>query len=339
MRQLVISSPGVVELREAETPEPGPGEILVLTMAVGICGSDLHALAGAHPFITLPCVPGHEVVGVVGKTGEGVTGLKAGMRVILEPNLVCGQCPYCRSGRYNVCERLRVVGCQTAGAMADAFTAPANRFHVIPDSLTDAQAALAEPLSTAVHAVRMAGQLAGAAVAVLGGGTIGLLTLIAAVRAGARAVAVSEPRESKRRRALRLGAAFCADPLTADPVPAIREALGGHADVTFDCVSSQASTVQAIRLAENGGTVMVVGVAAEDVTIPLSIIQDREIRLAGSAMYVRQDVLRAIDLMSDGVVPAGELVTATLPLAEGAQAFKRAASGDDVKVHLYPARA
>jgi 2-desacetyl-2-hydroxyethyl bacteriochlorophyllide A dehydrogenase len=306
----------------------------VLTKAVGICGSDLHALAGTHPFIALPCVPGHEVVGVIGKTGEGVTGLEAGMRVILEPNLVCGRCPYCRAGRYNICQQLKVVGCQTAGAMADAFTAPASRFHPVPDSLTDTQAALVEPLSTAVHAVRMAGQLAGADVAVLGGGTIGLLTLIAAIRAGARAVAVSEPRDSKRQRALRLGAAFCADPLMADPVPPIREALGGHADVTFDCVSSQASTGQAIRLAENGGTVMVVGVAAKDVTIPLPIIQDREIRLAGSAMYVREDVLRAIDLMTDGAVPAGELVTATLLLAEGAQAFKRAASGDDVKVHL-----
>ena len=87
--------------------------------------------------------------------------------------------------------------------MADAFTAPASRFHVIPDSLSDAQAALVEPLSTAVHAVRMAGPLAGAAVAVLGGGTIGLLTLTAAVRAGARAVAVSEPRDSKRQRVRR----------------------------------------------------------------------------------------------------------------------------------------
>jgi len=324
----------VVELRDAETPEPGPGEVQVLTTVVGICGSDLHALAGTHPFTTLPCVPGHEVAGVVGKTGPGVTGLQAGLRVTLEPSLYCGQCPYCRAGRYNLCERLKVVGCQATGAMADAFTAPASRLHVIPDSLTDAQAALVEPLSTAVHAVRMAGPLAGAAVAVLGGGTIGLLTVIAAVRAGARAVAVSEPRDSKRQRALRLGAAYCADPLTADPVPAMRQALGGQADVTFDCVSSQASTAQAIRLAENGGTVMVVGVAAEDVTIPLQIIQDREIRLAGSAMYVRQDVLRAMELMADGAVPAGELVTATLPLADGAQAFRRAASGNDVKVQL-----
>jgi len=259
------------------------------------------------------------------------------MRVILGPDLYCGQCGYCRPGRYIPCQRLRVAGCQATGATADAFTAPAGRFHAVPDSMTDAQAALLEPLSTAVHAVRMVGQLAGAAVAVPGGGTIGLLTVTAAVRAGARAVAVSDPRDGKRQRALRLGAASCAGPLTADPVPAMRETPGGHADVTFDCVSSQASTAQAIRLAENGGTVMVTGVAAGDVTIPLPVIQHRQIRLAGSAIDVRQEVLRAIELMADGAVPAGELVTATLTLTEGAQAFKQAASGHDVKIHLVTA--
>jgi 2-desacetyl-2-hydroxyethyl bacteriochlorophyllide A dehydrogenase len=334
MRQLVISSPGVVELRDAPVPDPGPGDVRVLTRQVGICGSDLHALAGLHPFVSLPCVPGHEVVGVVDQAGDGVTGLAPGTRVVLEPNLVCGECAYCRSGRYNICERLKVVGCQTEGAMADAFTAPASRFHVIPDSLTDTQAALIEPLSTATHAVRMAGDLAGASVAVLGGGTIGLLLVIAARQAGSRAVAVSEPRASKRERAERLGAAFCADPLAADPVPAIRAALCGRADVIFDCVSAPASITQAIALAENGGAVIAVGVAQRDVTIPLPIIQDREIRISGSAMYVRDDVLAAISLIAEGAVPADDLVTAILPLTEGAKAFKLAAGGDEVKVHL-----
>jgi len=334
MRQLVIASPGVVDLRDVPVPEPGPGEVRVRTRQVGICGSDLHALSGRHPFIRLPCVPGHEVVGVVDQAAPGVTGLAPGARVILEPNVVCGECAYCRSGRYNICERLTVIGCQTPGAMADAFTAPASRFHVIPDILTDAQAALIEPLSTAAHAVRAAGDLAGASVAVLGGGAIGLLTLIVALLAEPSAVAVSEPRAAKRERAAGLGAAFCADPLADDPAAAIRQALGGRADVTFDCVSTQASMTQAIALAENGGSIITVGVAENDVTVALPIIQDREIRIAGSAMYVRTDVLRAISIMAGGAVPASELITATLPLSEGAQAFARAASGDEVKVHL-----
>lgn len=334
MRQAVIVSTGLVEVRESDLPEPGPGEVRVRTRAVGICGSDLHALAGAHPFISLPCVPGHEVVGVVDSVGPGVGELSPGARVILEPNLVCGECAYCRSGRYNICTRLRVVGCQTAGAMADAFVAPAARFQVAPPGLSDAGAALVEPLSTAVHAVRLAGDLAGRTVAVLGGGTIGLLTVIAARHAGASAVAVSEPRSSKRERAGRLGAAFTCDPLAGDPVASIRAALGGRADVTFDCVSSQASVAQAVGLAENGGTVMVVGVAERDVTVPLPIIQDREVRLAGSAMYVREDVLRAISLVADGTVDVSELVTASLLLEEAAAAFRLAAGGDEVKVQL-----
>jgi L-iditol 2-dehydrogenase len=334
MRRVIVRSPGLVEVVEAEVPTPGPGEVRARSAVVGICGSDLHALAGQHPFIELPYAPGHEVVGVVDALGPGVTGPALGARVLLEPNLVCGRCPYCMSGRYNLCENLAVVGCQTAGGMADAFVAPAGRFHLVPEGMTDAQAALVEPMSTATHAVRMAGDLDGQRVAVLGGGSIGLLTLVAARKAGAATVALTEPRRAKREIALRLGADVVVDPTSGQAVEDLRRALAGRADVVFDCVSSQASITQAISLAEKGGTVIVVGVAAHDVTIPLSIVQDREIRLEGSAMYTGQDVRRAMELVGDPSFPVGELVTATLPLDEAARAFSLAAAGDQVKVHL-----
>jgi len=334
MRRLLITAPGVVELVDAPLPSPKPGELRVRTRLVGICGSDLHALAGDHPFIDLPCAPGHEAVGIVDELGEGTGGPAVGTRVLLEPNLVCGRCTYCRSGRYNLCDNLVVVGCQTPGAMAEAFVAPANRFHIVPDALSDAGAALVEPLSTGVHAVRIAGDLNGHSVAVLGVGSIGLLTLIVAREAGASVIAVSEPRGSKRDRAGRLGAQLCVDPTAGDPVAAIRRAFGGRADVVFDCVASQSSITQAITLAEKGGSVVVVGVASLDVTIPLSIVQDREIRIEGSAMYVASDVEQAIRLISADAVPVDELVTATLPLAEGHRAFELAAAGNEVKVQL-----
>ena len=332
MRRLLLPKPGVVEIVEAPRPTPGPGEIRVRPRVVGICGSDLHALAGDHPFIDLPCTPGHEVVGIVEELGSGVIGPPVGTRVLLEPNLVCGQCPYCRSGRYNLCEHLAVVSCQGPGAMADAFAAPAGRFHCVPDSLSDA-AALVEPLSTATHALRLAGDLSGRTVAILGGGSIGLLALVAARAAGATAIALSEPHEQKRRRAERLGASLTVEP-AVEPVSTIRSAFGGRADVVFDCVSIQSSISQAIALAEKGGSVIVVGVAAGDVTIPLPIVQDREVLIQGSAMYVAEDVQRAMDLMASGAVPVDELVTATFHLDEGPKAFAAAASGDEVKVHL-----
>ena len=149
MRQLVIESPGRVVVADVPVPSPAAGEALVRTRVAGICGSDLHCLAGEHPFVSLPVVPGHEVAGVVEALGEGVEGVSLGDRVLVEPTLVCGRCPRCTSGRYNLCERLAVLGCQTTGAMAEMFTVPAGRLHRIPDDLDDTLAALVEPLATA----------------------------------------------------------------------------------------------------------------------------------------------------------------------------------------------
>jgi L-iditol 2-dehydrogenase len=119
MRRAVLAAPGEVRIEDdVLLPEPGPREIRVRAQSVGICGSDLHALAGQHPFVDLPVVPGHEVAGVVDALGAGVSELAVGERVLLEPNLIDGTCVYCRNGRYNLCEHLLVVGCTTSGAMA-----------------------------------------------------------------------------------------------------------------------------------------------------------------------------------------------------------------------------
>lgn len=119
MRQTWIAAQDRVEVRTVERPEPGPGDVRVASTVVGICGSDVHALHGTHPFIDLPVAPGHEAAGVVTALGEGVDELALGQRVLLQPNLVDGICWYCRTGRQNLCENLKVVGCQTAGALGE----------------------------------------------------------------------------------------------------------------------------------------------------------------------------------------------------------------------------
>jgi 2-desacetyl-2-hydroxyethyl bacteriochlorophyllide A dehydrogenase len=335
MRQAVLAAPGEVLVEDGPVPEPGPGELRVRAEAVGICGSDLHALAGHHPFIDLPVVPGHEAAGVVDAVGEGVDAFAPGDRVLLEPNLVDGTCLYCRTGRYNLCEHLQVVGCQTAGALAEAFVAPAGRFHRVPEGMTMTEAAMVEPLSTATHAVRVAGGVDGRVVAVLGAGSIGLLTLLAARAGGAAAVAVTDPLEAKRSTAASLGADLAVDPTAADAVERIRSGLPWRPDVVFDCVASQSSLDQAIALALKGGTVVVVGVPRGPVQVPLPLIQDRELRIQGTAMYVREDVEEAVALIAGGRVPAGRLVTAQYGLEDAADAFRAAGSGH-VKVHLAP---
>jgi 2-desacetyl-2-hydroxyethyl bacteriochlorophyllide A dehydrogenase len=336
-RRAVVERPAVIELIGAPVVGPGPGEALVTMTVSGVCGSDLHAAAGLHPMIPLPYFPGHEVVGVVERVGAGVDDIAIGMRVTPEPTLPCGTCKLCLTGRENICENLQFFGCGYAeGGMTDSFTVPAGRLHVIPDDLTDLQAVLIEPLATPVHAVRLAGGLDGKTVAILGCGTIGLLMLATARFRGARRVVMTDVLDSKRDRALRLGADAAIDPSDADAADQILSQLGETADAVFDCVSIQSTVDLGIRLVGKGGTVVIVGVPERDVTIPLPVLQDRQIRIQGAATYVAADFSDAIEIIRSGAVSPETMITATFSLAEVADAFAAAARGDQVKVVLTP---
>jgi 2-desacetyl-2-hydroxyethyl bacteriochlorophyllide A dehydrogenase len=332
MRRVVVH-PGRIAVETAEVPSPGPAEALVRSLVTGVCGSDLHAAHGRHPFVALPYRPGHEVVGVIEATGAQAGDWTPGQRVIVEPDLPCWTCKMCTSGRENLCENLQFFGCgYPQGGMADYFTLAANRLHAVPDALDDHTAALIEPLSTPVHAVRLAGDVAGKSVAVLGAGTIGLFTLAVLRAHGAGRVVSTDPLPAKRERAAALGADATIDATASDVVGQVRSALGGSADIVFDCVAIQSSMDQAIAMADKGGTVMVVGVPARDVTIPLPIIQDHQIRIQGSATYLPADYEESARLLGSGAVRTADFVTATRPLDQVAEAFELAYSGDHVKV-------
>jgi threonine dehydrogenase-like Zn-dependent dehydrogenase len=332
MRRVVVY-PGRIAVEQADVPAPGPNEALVRVLAAGVCGSDLHAARGRHPFVSLPYRPGHEVVGVIEATGSAVTGRTRGQRVIVAPYLPCWTCKMCASGRENLCENLRFFGCgYPQGGMADAFTLAADRLYPVPDDLDDHSAALIEPLSTPVHAVRLAGGVTSRSVAVLGAGTIGLFT-VAVLRAhGAGKIVSTDPNPGKRQRAAALGADATFDARTPDVAGQVRKALGGSADIVFDCVAVQSSMDQAIAIADKGGTVVVVGVPAGEVTVPLPIVQDHQVRIQGSATYLPEDYRESIDLLSQGAVKTADFVTATRPLAQVAEAFELASSGNHVKV-------
>lgn len=333
MRRVTVTAPNVVEVVDAPAPELRAGEVRVRMTVTGVCGSDVHASHGRHPFVPLPYNPGHEVVGVVTEAAGDVTGLAPGDRVTVEPTLPCWECKMCRTGRSNICERLRFFGCgYEQGGMADEFTVPANRIHRVPDDFDDLQAILIEPLSTPVHAVRLAGDVAGKAVAVIGAGTIGLLVLAALKHAGARRIVMTDVLESKRERALRLGADAVVDAARADVAEAVRAELGESADVVFDCVAVQQTLDQGIAMALKGGTVVIVGVPAAPVTIPAPQIQDLQVRIQGSATYMPEDYATSIEIIRAGGVRAEDFVTSRFPLERAADAFAAASSGEQVKV-------
>ena len=334
-RRVVVRVDGEVALESAPDPEPAEGEARVRLVACGICGSDVHAAHGRHPWVPRPYHPGHELVGVVERAGSGA-GIRPGARVAVEPILACGTCKRCRSGEYNLCRTMAFFGCTTPlGGMADRFVIPADRLIPLPDSISDIDALLVEPLSTPVHAVRLAGgDLSGRTVAILGAGTIGLLVLTVARQANASRIVVCEPIAAKRERALRLGADAVFDPRDAGVVDLVRAELGESADVVFDCVAVQSTMDQAVGMAIKGGTVVVVGVPSAPVSLPLPEVQDLQLRIQGSATYVRDDILAAIAMIERGLVRAADLVTAVYPLEDAAAGFAAAASGEHVKVVL-----
>ncbi|MFI7585541.1 zinc-binding dehydrogenase [Spongisporangium articulatum] len=332
MRRVLVTADGI-GLEEAEVPVPAEHEVLVRGLVAGVCGSDTHAAHGRHPFVALPYHPGHEAVGVVEALGAGVTSVRVGDRVTVEPDLPCWHCKMCVTGRENLCENLQFFGCGwPQGGMGERWTIAANRLHVVPGDLSLAAAALIEPLSTPVHAVRVAGDVAGKAVAVLGAGTIGLLVLRVLKALGAHRIVVTDPLPAKRGLALRLGADAVVDATAADAAEQVRRELGESADVVFDCVAVEPTVRQAISIADKGGTVVIVGVPAREVTVPLPIIQDHQIRVQGSATYLPEDYRDAVRLLQAGAVRPEDFVTAVYPMEEAAAAFDASSSGAQVKV-------
>ncbi|WP_250006141.1 zinc-binding dehydrogenase [Actinoplanes sp. M2I2] len=339
MQRVIVSGGGVsggaVSVVAAEVPRPGPGEVLVRTAVAGVCGSDTHALAGSHPFIELPYAPGHEVCGTVEAVGPSVTAVTVGQRVTLEPFLPCWACKQCRAGRQNICERLRFFGCaHDQGGMADLFTIDQRRLHVIPDGLDWRTAAFIEPLGTPVHAIGLAGGVRDKAVAILGAGTIGILMVQAARAGGATRVVMTARSAASRERALSFGADAAIDATSPSAADDVRDALGESADVAFDCVAEQSTSDQAMAMVMKGGTVVVVGVPPADVTIPLPLIQDAQLRIQGSATYLPADFTEAMRLLESGAVDVSGMVTAVHPLADAATAFADASSGRHLKVLL-----
>ncbi len=332
MRQVTANLESVT-VGEALVPAPEPDEALVQMTITGVCGSDTHAVHGRHPFIPLPYHPGHEVVGVVRALGTQVSSVEVGDRVTVEPTLPCWECKMCTTGRENLCENLQFFGCgYDQGGMADYFTVPANRLHIIPADFSDQQAILVEPLSTPVHAVRLAGDLSGKTVAILGAGTIGLLVLCVVRSKGARRIVVTDVLASKRDRALRLGADVALDSTADDVVEQVRAELGESADVVFDCVAIQPTVDQAIGMALKAGTVVIVGVPSAPVTVPLPIVQDQQVRIQGSATYLPEDYAESIELIAAGTVRAEDFVTASFGLEQVADAFALSTAGEQVKV-------
>lgn len=334
MDQTWITGPGELEMRRVPIPRPAGGEVLVQMTFAGICGSDLHTYRRGHPWLEYPIAPGHESVGVVAELGANVDSTSVGQPVYLRPGISCGNCFYCRRDRPNLCSAMIGIGSHIPGAFADYFLVPEAGIAPVPDRMPLPDAAMIEPLATAVHAAAAAGGFTGRTVAILGGGSIGLSVMLVALAEGAAGVVVADPVPSKRELAMSLGADAAINATDPELADRIRDGLHGRPDVTIDCVANAGSVQSAAALAARGGTVVLVGVGHGPVEIPIETIQDQEVRIGGSAMYVPEDFVRAEKLVLAGT-PVSRLISAVYPLSDLPKAFAAALTGQPVKIHVH----
>jgi L-iditol 2-dehydrogenase len=307
-------------IEEVEIPVPGPGEIQVRVAVCGVCGSDVHAFHGKHPFVSAPIVPGHEFSGTISEIGEGVEGFTVGDRVTVEPSLTCGTCYNCRNGLYNICSELQVLGCQASGAFAQYISVPAGKVYKLPDNLDFDDGALVEPSAVGVHAVRKSELSLGDRVVVLGAGVIGLAIVQAAKAAGAGEIIVTGHHEGRLKVAKELGADTTF--LAGDTVKFISDNYGPDGiDIVYEAVGVGATMNEAIDIIRKGAKIIVVGVFGKHPTTKVGLIQDKEIDIRGSLMYVDTDYPRTLELMSSGKIKTKPLITARFPLERVSEAF------------------
>lgn len=337
MKAALIPAPHHVTVVEVEPRRVSGTDVRVAVKACGICGSDLHTFEGRHPFVSYPVYPGHELSGVVVDAGEDVPRTWVGQRVSIEPSLVCGECENCRGGRYNICERLRVMGFQAPGGMGEEFVVPVDRLIALPTAMTEEQGACVEPVAVAVHAARLCRSLVDRDVLVLGAGTIGLLVAQVARACGARRVVLTDRLAARRALAARLD--FDAVPPPADgPDALLTEGFAGRRpDVAFECVGVEATLRQAIEVVHKGGDLIVVGVFGQDAMIPAGLIQDRELQIRGSLMYTRPDFEEAVRLIAEQRVQVDPLISHRVRLQAVEDAFTRAGNrAESLKVLVVP---
>ncbi|GAB7191647.1 alcohol dehydrogenase catalytic domain-containing protein [Kineococcus sp. NUM-3379] len=332
MRAAVWTGPDRVEARRVPVPQVPDGWALVRTELTGLCGSDFSILHGTHPRAAAPLVMGHETVGTVVTAAPG--GPAAGTRVVVEPLITCGTCRPCTSGSSHVCRHLGLYGIDAPGSLAELVALPADRLVPVGPHVPVREAALAEPLAVAVHAVARAGLRGGERVAVFGAGPIGVLTALVARHAGAQ-VLVAEPSAPRRAVATALGFAV-ADP--ADPLASVLAATGGDgADVVFDSAAHPAVAALLPRAARVQGTVVLVGVYKRPVEVDLQAVGFAELTLVGVRVYTRADVERAVDLLESGVLGLDRVPVEVFALEDTDLAFGVAMSaGAVLKVLVSP---
>ncbi|KQN72377.1 L-idonate 5-dehydrogenase [Devosia sp. Leaf64] len=329
MKAIVIHAAKDLRVEDRPVEKPGPGEVSLRLATGGVCGSDLHYYNhGGFGTVKLrePMVLGHEVSAFVAELGEGVTGLEPGQLVAVSPSRPCGHCRYCQEGLQNQCLNMRFYGSampfpHIQGAFREQLVALASQC-VVADGLSAGEAAMAEPLAVTLHATRRAGQLFGKRVLVTGSGPIGVLSILAARRAGAAEIVATDLSDFTLAIAKAAGADRVINTAKEPDGLAPYGADKGYFDLLYECSGAAPALASGIGALRPRGIILQLGLGG-DMTIPMQMLTSKELDLRGSFRF-HEEFAIGVELMRKKLIDVKPLITHSVPLAEAESAFKLA---------------
>ncbi len=343
MKALVLEEYKRFAYRDVPEPELGPRDVMIQVKACGICGSDIHGMDGSTGRRQPPIIMGHEAAGVIAETGREVETWKVGNRVTFDSTIYCGVCPYCRQGRPNLCDHRRIAGVacneyRLNGAMAEYFAVPEHILYRLPEGFSFAKAAMAEPLSVALHAVHRTPIRFNDSAMVVGAGVIGLLVIQALRAAGCGKIIAVDLNPRRLELAKKLGADVGLNPQEGNVQDEVlRRTENRGVQLAFEVVGNDPAFKVATQGLRKGGLLTLIGNISPNVEMALQRVVTQEITLLGSCAS-SGEYPAALEMMSRESVQVDPLISATVPLAEGARWFDRLHQGDPdlVKVILEP---
>lgn len=314
MKVAVMNGIGQMGFEERDIPTAKDDEVLVQLDYVGVCGSDLHYYetgAIGDYVVEPPFVLGHEPGGVVVEVGKNVKHLKIGDRVALEPGKTCGQCEFCKTGRYNLCPDVIFFATPPVDGVFQEYVAhEANLCFKLPDNVSTLEGALIEPLAVGFHAAMQGEAHAGQVAVVTGAGCIGLVTMMALKAVGVSKVYVTDIMQKRLDKALELGADGVINSKDTDAVAKIMELTDGKGcDLAIETAGTEITTRQCIDMVKKGANVVLVGYSKTgEMTLPMSLVLDKELTFKTVFRY-RHIYPMAIDAVANGIVNLKGIVT------------------------------
>ena len=338
MKAAKLFAPGDIRIVEVEKPSPGAGEVLVQVKEVGICASDVHYFRDGRigdAIVTEPLILGHEFAGIIAEIGAGVTNVKAGDRVAVEPAIPCNECYLCAEGAFNLCRNIKFCGTPPYdGALREFLAWPANLIVPIPDSMSLGEAAMLEPLAIGVYAVDLAEPIQGRSIGVLGVGAVGLSILEAAKATGCGMAIATDLIPARLEIARKLGAdkIFLADDQVVQAVKASTDDKG--LDIVFEAAGENEAVMQATEMVRPGGLVVVGGIPREDfMTVTASTVRRKGLTIK-LLRRSNQTLRRSIEMVKSGKVDVASFISHRFPLEKVTEAFELARDRKDLTLRV-----